>query len=64
MSRVIAHDLDTKQRTDDVLTSNDITFQSLLLPNHLVVGLLKSGFKKPSPVQLKALPVGRCGFGK
>nr|CAD7602691.1 unnamed protein product [Timema genevievae] len=29
---------------------------------HVLKGLHKSGFKKPSPIQLKAIPLGRCGL--
>ncbi|VEN54650.1 unnamed protein product, partial [Callosobruchus maculatus] len=62
MSGNLAHSLEEGGRTRDVLTSEEITFDSLLLPNHIFEGLKKNGFRKPSPIQLKAIPVGRCGF--
>nr|CAI5823280.1 unnamed protein product [Callosobruchus analis] len=62
MSGTLAHSLDEGARTRDVLTREEITFDSLLLPNHIFEGLKTNGFKKPSPIQLKAIPVGRCGF--
>jgi hypothetical protein len=36
----------------------------MLLSDVTLKGLHKSGFRKPSPIQLKAIPLGRCGFGK
>nr|CAH7754401.1 unnamed protein product [Callosobruchus chinensis] len=62
MSGNLAHSLDEGARTRDVLTNEEITFDSLLLPNHIFEGLKQNGFRKPSPIQLKAIPVGRCGF--
>ncbi|XP_041458083.1 uncharacterized protein LOC121410215 isoform X2 [Lytechinus variegatus] len=31
-------------------------------PINVTAGLLKVGFEKPSPIQLKAIPLGRCGL--
>jgi ATP-dependent RNA helicase DDX20 len=58
-----AHDLTSQPRTEDVLTDKDVDFVSLFLPEELLKGLEDCGFKKPSPVQLKALPLARCGLG-
>ncbi|XP_044270826.1 probable ATP-dependent RNA helicase DDX20 [Tribolium madens] len=58
----IAHDLDAKERTKDVILDENIDFASLLLPDDIKKGLSASGFKKPSPIQFKAIPLGRCGF--
>ncbi|XP_061113136.1 probable ATP-dependent RNA helicase DDX20 [Conger conger] len=57
-----AHDIQTRRRTDDVLLSDGIDFASLLLSQPVQDGLLASGFQKPSPIQLKAIPLGRCGL--
>ncbi|KAJ8370312.1 hypothetical protein SKAU_G00103400 [Synaphobranchus kaupii] len=57
-----AHDIHTRRRTDDVLPSEGIDFASLLLSQPVQDGLLASGFHKPSPIQLKAIPLGRCGL--
>ena len=38
-----------------------VTFASLLLSPVVVEGLRLSGFTIPSPIQLKAIPLGRCG---
>lgn len=61
----MAHRLEEKERTADVLLNDtNITFKSLLLPEAVFEGLTANGFHKPSPIQLKAVPLGRCGFGK
>ncbi|XP_068996204.1 probable ATP-dependent RNA helicase DDX20 [Embiotoca jacksoni] len=57
-----AHDIETRTRTDDVLLSEGIDFASLLLSQTVLDGLSASGFQKPSPIQLKAIPLGRCGL--
>jgi ATP-dependent RNA helicase DDX20 len=48
-------------RTVDVQT--DGSFERLFLPEPILQGLHRAGFAKPSPVQLEAIPVGRCGAG-
>lgn len=58
-----AHDIETRKRTDDVLLSEGIDFSSLLLSPVVLDGLSAAGFQKPSPIQLKAIPLGRCGLG-
>ncbi|XP_068191437.1 probable ATP-dependent RNA helicase DDX20 [Antennarius striatus] len=57
-----AHDITTRSRTDDVLLSDGIEFSSLLLSQAVLDGLSAAGFHKPSPIQLKAIPLGRCGL--
>ncbi|XP_024251470.1 probable ATP-dependent RNA helicase DDX20 [Oncorhynchus tshawytscha] len=57
-----AHDIETRKRTDDVVLSGGIDFNALLLSQPVLDGLAASGFKKPSPIQLKAIPLGRCGL--
>ncbi|RZC41082.1 ATP-dependent RNA helicase DDX20 [Asbolus verrucosus] len=63
MHSIIAHDLAEKPRTKDVILEESVNFTSLLLPNHVLKGLTECGFRKPSPIQFKAIPLGRCGFG-
>ncbi|XP_029292402.1 putative ATP-dependent RNA helicase DDX20 [Cottoperca gobio] len=60
--RKAAHDIETRKRTDDVILSEGIDFSSLLLSQAVLDGLSSSGFQKPSPIQLKAIPLGRCGL--
>lgn len=64
MSKLLAHSTEESTRTEDVLIKEATTFDSLLLKEELLKGLKECGFVKPSPIQLKAIPVGRCGFGK
>ncbi|XP_030640746.1 putative ATP-dependent RNA helicase DDX20 [Chanos chanos] len=60
--RKAAHEITTRKRTDDVLVSEDVEFSSLLLSNPVLDGLSAAGFQRPSPIQLKAIPLGRCGL--
>ncbi|XP_029974165.1 putative ATP-dependent RNA helicase DDX20 [Salarias fasciatus] len=60
--RKAAHDIETRKRTEDVLLSEGIDFASLLLSPAVLAGLSSAGFQKPSPIQLKAIPLGRCGL--
>ncbi|KAM6168277.1 putative ATP-dependent RNA helicase DDX20 [Erethizon dorsatum] len=58
-----AHDLGSpRTRTGDVLLAEPADFESLLLSRPVLEGLRAAGFERPSPVQLKAIPLGRCGF--
>ena len=53
-----------RKRTNDVVLSGkdaEIDFAQLLLPQNIVRGLKMAGFEKPSPIQLKAIPLGRTG---
>lgn len=58
---IIAHTVDG-ERTKDVLIEENVTFQNMFLSLKCLEGLTKCGFQKPSPIQLKAIPLGRCGF--
>ncbi|XP_060628726.2 probable ATP-dependent RNA helicase DDX20 [Anolis sagrei] len=50
-------------RTRDVhLQEGPEDFSSLLLSPLVLEGLKAAGFLRPSPVQLKAIPLGRCGL--
>ncbi|BFZ08369.1 hypothetical protein BsWGS_11408 [Bradybaena similaris] len=58
----IAHSITDTVRTDDVLITESVDFSGLLLSDHVLRGLTDAGFKRPSPIQLKAIPLGRCGL--
>ncbi|KAF7695442.1 probable ATP-dependent RNA helicase DDX20 [Silurus meridionalis] len=60
--RKAAHAIDVRTRTDDVLSPGGVDFSSLLLSKPVLEGLAASGFQRPSPIQLKAIPLGRCGL--
>lgn len=62
--KTLAHSFTSKERTEDVLTTHQVSFNSMVLPAEILKGLEASGFESASPIQVKALPVGRCGFGK
>lgn len=52
-------------RTRDVaVPGGPSDFGSLLLSEPVLAGLEAAGFHRPSPVQLKAIPLGRCGLGE
>ncbi|XP_008053548.1 probable ATP-dependent RNA helicase DDX20 [Carlito syrichta] len=58
-----AHDVGgPRPRTGDVLLAEPADFESLLLSRPVLEGLRAAGFERPSPVQLKAIPLGRCGL--
>ena len=59
----MAHDIAGLRRTDDVLSADNVDFVSLMLSSNVLDGLERHRFKKPSPVQLKAIPLGKCGLG-
>ncbi|KAI1725138.1 DEAD/DEAH box helicase domain-containing protein [Ditylenchus destructor] len=53
------HDL-SEERTEDVVS--DATFENLMIKPSIVETLLKHGYRKPSPVQAKAIPLGLLGM--
>lgn len=66
-SHRIAHDLSDKNvsRSKDVALDEDdvdLTFKDLMLSKRTLQGLSSCGFERPSPIQLKTIPLGRCGF--
>ncbi|XP_062572170.1 LOW QUALITY PROTEIN: probable ATP-dependent RNA helicase DDX20 [Saccostrea cucullata] len=58
----VAHVIQDKYRTGDVLINENVDFSGLLLSASVLQGLQKAGFQRPSPIQLKAIPLGRCGL--
>ncbi|XP_061175888.1 probable ATP-dependent RNA helicase DDX20 [Saccostrea echinata] len=58
----VAHVIQEQNRTGDVLINENVDFSGLLLSANVLDGLQKAGFQRPSPIQLKAIPLGRCGL--
>jgi ATP-dependent RNA helicase DDX20 len=50
------------KRSHDVEIDEKIEFDSLIQNKELLVGLKHSGYEQPSPIQLKAIPLGRLGI--
>ncbi|XP_036358916.1 probable ATP-dependent RNA helicase DDX20 isoform X2 [Octopus sinensis] len=64
LPRKVAHNVGNSAvfRTSDIAITEDVTFEGLLLSDDVLKGLQNSGFVKPSPIQLKSIPLGRCGL--
>lgn len=52
------------KKTRDVETNEDVSFRDMMLSEQVLAGLTKCNFEKPSPIQMRAIPIGRCGLGK
>ena len=63
MNTPVAHKITSRLRTGDVLIGENVDFERLLLSEQILKGLKSAGFERPSPIQLKAIPLGRCGLG-
>lgn len=63
MAHQLAHNLDEKSRTTDVEIDKSIPFSKMLLSENVEKGLEQNGFVYPSPIQLRAIPLGRCKLG-
>ena len=50
-----------RNRTIDITLDQNVEFSELLLSEPMQKGLQDAGFVKPSPIQLKAIPVGLMG---
>lgn len=48
----------------DVEINENVTFADMMLKADTLAGLTKCNFVKPSPIQLRAIPIGCCGMGK
>jgi hypothetical protein len=55
---------ESKLRTKDIELDENVTFGDLLLSQPILDGLKAASFFKPSPIQLKAIPLGKLGLGK
>ena len=62
---MIAHDLSNGGRSSDVKTASgkSTDFDSFLLSTAVLKGLKKCGFVRPSPIQVEAIPLAKCGIG-
>lgn len=58
----VGHDINAKVRTADVSLEKNVSFKDLFLSENVLSGLNKAGFHRPSPIQLNAIPFGRCGL--
>lgn len=60
----LAHDLKDVSivRTDDILPTDDVEFKNLLLPDFILNGLTAANFHRPSPIQLRSIPLLRLGL--
>lgn len=56
------HDVEKKARTQDISHHEVLGFDDLLISQPILEGLKSAGFIHPSPIQLKAIPLGRCGL--
>lgn len=50
------------KRSADVHIDEQVEFDSLVQNPGLLIGLKKAGYERPSPIQLKAIPLGRLGM--
>lgn len=55
--------MDDTEKTKDVEINEDVSFCDMMLSERVLAGLKKCNFEKPSPIQLRAIPIGRCGLG-
>lgn len=63
---MLAHKIEVGiNRTDDIkCEAEDVSFSKMLLSDELLKGLTATGYITPSPIQLRAIPLGRCKLGK
>lgn len=64
MASTLAHNLKDRERTSDVKITDKIPFSQMLLSDPVQKGLDKCGFVLPSPIQIRAIPLGKSGLGK
>jgi ATP-dependent RNA helicase DDX20 len=53
---------EVKQRTADIQVAEDFTFSKFMLSDKLLKSLSKLNFVRPSPIQLKVIPLAKCGL--
>jgi len=53
-----------RKRAKDVIIDEQIDFSQLHISSEIIKGLTDAGYKIPSPIQLKAIPLGKSGTGK
>lgn len=49
-------------RTADIQVAEDFTFSKFMLSDKLLKSLQRLNFVKPSPIQLKVIPLAKCGL--
>jgi ATP-dependent RNA helicase DDX20 len=52
-----------KTRTKDIQSEEKISFDDLQLSKPILDGLKSAGYFNPSPIQYKAIPLGKLGLG-
>lgn len=57
-----SHEPEVKQRTADIQVAEEFTFSKFMLSDKLLKTLSKLNFVKPSPIQLKVIPLAKCGL--
>ncbi|CRK89080.1 CLUMA_CG002569, isoform A [Clunio marinus] len=50
------------QHTADIYVTEDHSFSNFMLSNKLLKSLKRMNFLKPSPIQLKVIPLAKCGL--
>lgn len=62
---MIAHDLSNSKRSNDVKSKSGKSkdFDAFLLSAVVLKGLKECGFVRPSPIQVEAIPLAKCGIG-
>ncbi|XP_031640475.1 probable ATP-dependent RNA helicase DDX20 [Contarinia nasturtii] len=50
------------KKTNDVELTEDVSFRDMMFSDQVLAGLKKCNFERPSPIQLRAIPIGRCGL--
>lgn len=62
-AKMAGHDLnDQRQRTEDVEFDRSILFSKMFLSEPVVHGLTRNKFIHPSPIQARAIPLGKLGL--
>ena len=64
LSETLTNVINVKERTKDIELDENVSFDDLILTKSVLDGLKSAGFHKPSPIQLKAIPLGKLGLGK
>ncbi len=59
----MAHKYESKERTSDVDSQEKVSFADMHLSPPVLAGLNLAGYTKPSPIQLEAIPIAKCGKG-
>mmetsp|Transcript_11573 Transcript_11573/g.15394 ORF Transcript_11573/g.15394 Transcript_11573/m.15394 type:complete len:409 (+) Transcript_11573:68-1294(+) len=56
-----APEKDTRIKTDDVRSRQQLTFEDYQLKRELLMGIFEKGFERPSPIQEEAIPAAISG---